>query len=130
MRDEKRVALAAYRLKRAEECLYEATLLLNNNSFSGSVTRSYYAIFNSLRAVLSLEGVDFKKHSAVISHFQKEYVKDGVFSNEISDYIRAAFITRNDSDYKDFCVVPEEDAKKQIYNANLVIQAVRKYLST
>ena len=129
MHDEKRAALAAYRLERAEECLGEATHLLSNSSFSGSATRSYYAIFNSLRAVLALEGVDFKTHSAVISHFQKEYVKTGIFSNETSDYIRSAFITRNDSDYKDFYTVSEEDAKKQVDNANFVIEAVKNYLS-
>jgi len=79
--------------------------------------------------VLALEGVDFKKHSAVISHFQKEYIKTGVFSNEISDYIRFAFITRNDSDYKDFYIVSEGDAKKQIDNASLVVNVIRNYLS-
>ena len=56
MHDEKRAVLAAYRLRHAEKCLSEAVLLLNNNSFNGSTTRSYYAIFNSLRAVLALEG--------------------------------------------------------------------------
>lgn len=129
MLDEKRCALAAHRMQRAEECLNEAIFLLNNGSFSGSATRSYYAIFNSLRVVLALEGVDFKKHSAVISHFQKEYIKTGVFSNEISDYIRFAFITRNDSDYKDFYIVSEGDAKKQIDNASLVVNVIRNYLS-
>ena len=129
MPDENRSALAEYRLERAEECLSEAVLLLNNKSFGGSATRSYYAIFNSIRAVLALEGVDFNKHSAVISHFQKEYVKTGVFNKEISDYIRVAFITRNDSDYKDFYSVSEEDAKKQIDNANLVMKTLKNYLS-
>jgi len=129
MHDEKRAVLAEHRLARAEECLSEALILLDNNSFNGSATRSYYAIFNSLRAVLALEGVDFKKHSAVISHFQKEYVKTGVFSDEISDYVRAAFTKRNDSDYKDYYIIPKEDSKKQIENAKLVIEAVRDYLS-
>ena len=129
MHDEKRVILAEYRLARAEECMSEAEILLNNGCFNGSATRSYYAIFNSLRAVLALEGVDFKKHSAVISHFQKEYVKTGVFSNEISDYVKAAFTTRNDSDYTDYYIIPKGDAEKQIDGAKRVIEAVRDYLS-
>jgi uncharacterized protein (UPF0332 family) len=129
MSDEKSKTLSEYRLERAHECLADAALLLKNNSFNSSVTRSYYAIFNSLRAILALEGVDFKKHSAVISYFQKEYVRTGAFSNEISDYIRVAFSARNDSDYQDFYSVLEEDAKIQFNNANIVIEAVKKYLS-
>ena len=38
-------------------------------------------------------------------------------------------LRRNDSDYKDFYTVSEEDAKKQVDNANLVIEAVKNYLS-
>jgi uncharacterized protein (UPF0332 family) len=128
MPDEKSDVLSEYRLERAKECLADATLLLNNNSFNSSVTRSYYAIFNGLRAVLARDGVDFKKHSGVISYFQKEYVKTGAFGNDISDYIRAAFIIRNDSDYQDFVVISREDAEKQFRNATIVVEAVYKYL--
>ena len=53
----------------------------------------------------------------------------GVFDREISDYVRYAFAVRNDSDYKDFYLVSEEDARIQIENADTVIEAVRKYLS-
>ena len=31
------------------------------------------------RLILALDGVDFKKHAGVISYFQREYVKSGVF---------------------------------------------------
>jgi uncharacterized protein (UPF0332 family) len=129
MPDEKSKALSDYRLERAQECLADALLLLNNNSLNRSATCSYFAIFNALRAVLALDGVDFKKHSGVISYFQKEYVKTGIFENAISDYIRSAFTIRNDSDYQDFYSVSKEDARIQINNAGIVIEAANKYLS-
>jgi uncharacterized protein (UPF0332 family) len=122
--------LSKYRFDLAKECLVDSILLLSNDSFVSSVSRSYYAIFNSLRAILALDGMDFKKHSGVISYFQKEYVKTGKFASVISDYIRAAFIIRNDSDYQDFFVVSKEDAETQIQNAQKVIEAVSAYLGT
>ncbi|MDR1649268.1 MAG: HEPN domain-containing protein [Synergistaceae bacterium] len=130
MLDEKRSELAAERLKRAVNNLEDAKLLLDNNRYNSSTTRAYFAIFNSLRAVLAMDGVDFKKHSGVISYFQRNYVKTGLFVNEISDYIRDAFTVRNDSDYQDFYFVSEEDARMQINNAAIVIETVKKYLSS
>ena len=126
---EAQYSLSAYRLERAVSDLEDAELLFANAKYHSSVTRSYYAIFNSLRAILATEGVDFKKHSAVISYFQRQYVKTGIFDNEISDYARDAFAVRNSSDYKDFYIVSEEDARLQIENANTVIEVVKKYLS-
>jgi len=126
---EKQDDLSAYRIERAANDLVDAKLLFANNRYNGSVTRAYYAIFNSLRAVLATEGVDFKKHSGVISYFQKQYIKTGMFENEISDYVRDAFAVRNDSEYQDFYSVSKEDAEAQIKNAAIVLETVKKFLS-
>ena len=126
---EKQDDLSAYRLERSIGDLEDAKLLFANNRYNSSVARAYYAIFNSLRAVLATESIDFKKHSGVISYFQKQYVKTGMFGSEISDCIRDAFAVRNDSDYQDFYFVSEEDARTQIENADIVVEAVKKYLS-
>ena len=126
---EARDSLSTFRIERAAGNLEEAKLLFANAKYNGSAACAYYAIFNSLRAILATEGVDFKKHSGVISYFQKQYIKTGIFEREISDYVRDAFAVRNDSDYKDFYLVSEEDAGIQIENADTVIEAVKKYLS-
>jgi len=120
--------LSAYRIERAESDLEDAELLFANGKFNTSAARAYYAIFNSLRAVLAIESVDFKKHSGVISYFQKQYIKTGIFESEISDFVRDAFAVRNDSDYEDYYSVSNEDARIQIDNAVKVINAVKKFL--
>ncbi|MGL6227073.1 MAG: HEPN domain-containing protein [Thermoguttaceae bacterium] len=125
-----RQALQAYRLQRAQECLNEARDLLRDEHYNACVSRSYYAIFNALRAVMSQDGVDFKKHSAVISYFQKTYVKSGVFHPEISDMIYEAFSGRHESDYDDFYDVTLEKAKQQYVDAIEVVNRVREYLTT
>jgi uncharacterized protein (UPF0332 family) len=122
--------LSAYRLSLAKECLVEAGLLLENGHLKGSVSRSYYAIFNALRAVLAMRGIDFKKHSGVISYFQREFIKTGAFSEEISDYIRSAFRVRNNSDYQDFYLISRDNANLQIADAQKIIDAVERYLSS
>lgn len=98
MSDNRKI-LMQYRLDMAKERLESAEILLENNQFKDSIGRSYYAMFSSARALLALEGVDYSKHTGVISHFQKEYIKTGIFDKKYSKYISQAFQIRNNVDY-------------------------------
>ena len=79
MHDQAKKDLSFHRLKRAEELISEAETMYNANSYKGANNRAYYAVFSLMRAVLALDGEDFKKHSGVIQYFQKNYIKTGVF---------------------------------------------------
>ena len=120
--------LTKYRLERSAEFLEESKMLLQNGSFKGSINRSYYAIFTAVRALLAEKEVDFKKHSAVISYFRREYIKLGIFDKKFSDYIGDAFRFRNNSDYADFFIVSREEAEIQCNNAAEFYGAVKNYL--
>lgn len=50
------------------------------------------------RAVLALEGVDFKKHSGVTQYFQREHIKTEHFDKNYSNIIMNASTIRNASD--------------------------------
>lgn len=86
-----RAELSLYRLSMAEERLCSAKLLLDSGHYRDSISRSYYAIFTSARAILALDGVDFAKHSGVISYFQRSYIKTNIFDVKFSKYISEAF---------------------------------------
>lgn len=120
--------LSKYRLNTAEEKLGAARVLLGEGYFKDAIGRSYYSIFSSMRAVLALDGVDFSKHSAVISYFQRNYVKQRIFDPEYSDIITSAFVIRNLSDYDDMFIASKKDAEKQIEAANKFLEAVKEYL--
>ena len=122
--------LANYRLERAKEFLDETKLLLQNGGFKGSINRSYYAIFTTVRALLAEKQIDFKKHSAVISYFRKTYIKTGVFDVALSKYIGDAFKFRNDCDYEDFVIVSREEAETQYNNAVEFFETIKNYLET
>lgn len=122
--------LMQYRLEMAEERLQSAKLLLDNRSYKDSIGRSYYAIFTSVRALLAMDGVDFSKHTGVISYFQKEYIKTGVFEVKYSKYISQAFQIRNNTDYADFYIVSHDDAKEQYERAVEFYEVMKEYLLT
>ena len=43
--------------------------------FASANNRAYFYIFHAMRAVLALDGEDYKKHSAVIARFELQYLK-------------------------------------------------------
>ena len=129
MPDSQNRELAKYRLAKSGECTVAANSLLMEGLYTHSVNRSYYAIFHAIRAVLALEGIDFKKHTGVISYFQQHYIKTEIFERKYSDYVKEAFTIRTDSDYEDFYDVSKNDAFEQLNHARQFIAAVEEYIN-
>ena len=118
--------LAKFRLEQARECLQDARIPVISPKTAAN--RSYYCIFNAMRAVLALDRFDSKKHSGVISAFRKDYIRTGVFPAGFSDIIKNSFAIRGDSDYKEFYLVSKADIAAQIENAETFLEAVEKYV--
>lgn len=123
-----KITLAKYRLETAREDLQTAKIDYDNNMYKGAANRAYYAIFHSLRAVLSLDEKDFKKHSAIIAYFNQNYIRTKIFP-EIHNIISKASLIRNSSDYDDFYIVSKDEAKEQINNAIYILELVEKYVN-
>lgn len=105
--------LSQHRLHSAKEKLKSARLLLDAGQYKDSISRSYYAIFSAVRAVLAKDKIDFSRHSGVIAYFQKEYIKTGIFDKRYSKELQNAFLIRNSCDYDDFFLVSKQDAENQ-----------------
>ena len=103
---------------------------MDAGKYKDSIGRSYYAIFTSLRAVLSKDGVDFSKHAGVIAYFQREYIKTGIFDKKYSKYVQSVFQIRNSCDYDDFFIASKKDAENQLKNAKIFLSVVEDYLKT
>lgn len=101
----------------------EAGMLLD------SANRSYYGMFHGVRALLALDGVDFKRHSGVISYFQEHYIKTGLFPKVCSDYLKLAFSIRQDADYEDFYLISKEEVAQQLKNAHQLLCTIEDYLN-
>lgn len=125
-----RKALSEYRLQTAMEKVEAAELLLDDEKYKDAANRAYYAMFHAVRAVLALDGVDFKKHSGVISYFRQQYIASGIFAKELSVMIGNAFLVRNQSDYEDFYVVSKAQATQQYENARAFCDIIKQYLAT
>lgn len=128
--DDRRKELRDYRLKQAEESLKASQHCFANGFYKDSINRSYYSVFYSVKAVLSLSSVDFKRHKDVIGYFNKEYVATDIFPRILGRKIGILKQIREESDYDDFYIASKEEAQEQIETANLILKKITEYLQT
>ena len=102
--------------------------MIENGKYKNALNRAYYSIFHAIRSVVALDGFDSRKHSGVISFFNQNYVKPGIFPKELSKIIRSASENREKADYLDFFVASKSEAEKQIKNAEQFSKDIGAYL--
>ena len=120
--------LLRYRYERAVETLEVAKELFANGKYKDANNRSYYAVFYAVRAVYTIQGVDFKKHKTLLANFNKEFVATEIFPRDIGRKISALSLIREQSDYNDFYVASKAESQQQIESAEEIIALVKEYL--
>lgn len=121
--------LANHRLEQAQEDLAAGELLYKQNFYKSANNRAYYSIFHSIKAVLALEPVDFKRHKDVLAYFNKNYINHEIFPKNMGRKIVNASIIREDSDYDDEFIVDANKTKEQLDVARELIQLVQEYIN-
>ena len=129
MTDNERVILSAVRLEKAQENLTAAKNLISSGDLHVAVTRTYYAVFHAMRAVLALDGIDRKHHSGVIAEFRQRYIKTGLVRREQSDTISQLSDLRTDSDYDDFFDISREETEEAFRLAEAFVEEIKAFLN-
>lgn len=114
-------------MSKATESIEAASELFANNHYGFSASRAYYAMFYAAEAALLHRNLQFSKHSAVISFFNKEFVKPRTFPAEMSRSLRRAYDTRIRGDYE-LVPVTEEKASTVLAEAKEFVSEVAVYL--
>lgn len=128
MHDTTRIDLSKYRLEKAEAVLKTAKRLLDDEDYASANNRAYYSIFHAMRAVIALDGEDYKKHSAVIARFSEKYLKTDVLPREFGKLVSNASRIRNRSDYQDFYICSIDDTRALVTGAEKFLESVKNYL--
>ena len=129
MTTQSQIDLAKYRFSDANEKLESARILLRENQLRDSLSRSYYAMFSAVRALLALKGLDSSKHSGVISLFNQHFVKTNIIDKSLGRILKKAQYSRERSDYGDYVIITFDEAQNQIKNAEDLIAEVKRVLT-
>lgn len=125
----KKHELSKYRMTQAEESLDEARFLLSGKKSPRSVlNRAYYAMFYAVLALLVHEPYSSSKHSGVLSYFNKRFIKERIFSEDLGRSISKAFELRQRGDYREYASLEYEQVGPFIGKAEAFIQEVKDYL--
>jgi uncharacterized protein (UPF0332 family) len=120
--------LVRARLEHADEALNAARILLEQHSVRAAVNRAYYAMFYAVLALLALCKQETSKHSGVISLFDREFVRPGVFSRDLSQWLHRAFRQWLAADYAPLRTVSDKQAQQMCDEAQAFVVRVREHL--
>ena len=122
------IDLSKYRLAKAAETLETAKRDMRAQDYASANNRAYYCIFHAMRAVLALDGEDYKKHSAVIARFTMNYLKTEILPRDYGRLISNASLIRNRSDYGDFYICSIEDTQRLVKGAEDFLRSIDAFL--
>jgi len=125
-----RLELARYRLELAKNKLQSAELLLDQSHYADAASRAYYALLHGARALLATKGLDSKKHSGVISLFNRHFVKTGIVPKGLGKLLLNAKDIREESDYNEFYVVSKQDTVDLVEQAKDFLEIIAKLIET
>lgn len=125
--DNRRLELMKYRLQTADETLVVAQECFDNKHYKDAINRSYYAAFYATRAMLAIEGVDFKRHKDVVAYFNRNYIATEKLPGDIGRKLARLQQKREQSDYDDFFIASMEEAMKQLENAKEIVSGIKDF---
>ena len=115
-------------IEKAKKFISTAKLLLDHGDYDSSVSRTYYAMFYLVEAILLTKELKFKSHRGVISAFGQYFVRTNIFSKEMSDNLRNAMDKRNAGDYEYTISVSKEEANDLLNVGQSFIDKIISYL--
>lgn len=115
-------------IENADEMLEVAQVMLNNDFYTSTVNRAYYAIFYAANAMLITKGLASKKHSGVISFFRQYFVKTNIISSHYSNIYGRVMGSRQASDYDLNSLITPDLAQKNLNNAKEFVAEMTRWL--
>jgi uncharacterized protein (UPF0332 family) len=120
--------MAETRLEEARELiaisrreLQEMEHLRSFDLYYGAINRAYYAMFHAVSALLFVDGKEFSKHMALISHFGQHYAKTGKAPQHFHHLLLDAFRLRQKVDYDFRATVTKERANDLCASAREIV---------
>ena len=128
MRESDYKTLIKYRCEEAIEALEDAELLIDSKRYRSAANRLYYAAFYAVLAVLLTKKLQYSKHSAVISFFDKEFIRTGILPKEYSRALHRAFYERQQDDYMPFVEFDAETIEQLGKDVRDLVRGVIAYI--
>ena len=115
-------------IQKAKTFIKSAQELIKINDFESAISRAYYGMFNTVKALLLTKNLTPKSHSGTISLFGQYFIKSDIFPKEMSTQIRNMFTKRQMGDYEVDLKITKKETEISIKNAEEFIDTIIQYL--
>ncbi|MGC1376673.1 MAG: HEPN domain-containing protein [Anaerolineales bacterium] len=112
----------------AHEALAAAKYTLENDFYSTSASRMYYAVFYISTALLKTKGLSFSKHTAVLSAFRQHFIKTGEFPTEFSNLYKLLFDARQAGDYEMLTAFEPNELRERLQKSREFVAEIESWL--
>lgn len=115
-------------LAKAERMLQAADASLKDGFVESAASRSYYAAFHAIQALLKSIDLTYSKHAGVIAAFHREFIKTGIFPPDFGRALTRLAKHRDIGDYSYLWELEPDHVKEDIYKAEQILVSIRNYL--
>lgn len=113
---------------KAHKSLVTAHAIIELGDYSASVSRSYYSMYHIVESLFFAHGLSSKTHSGKNTLFNKEFIKTGIFENELGTIYFQMLNDRMLGDYGSEESFSENHAVDNYEKANFFITKISTYL--
>lgn len=114
-------------LNESLEKLKTAEILFENERYDDAISRAYYAMFYSAKALLTEKNIYPKTHKGVKNQFGLEFVKNSNFNPAIFKFFVQLQQDRQDADYEILIKFTKNQAKNALANAEIFINECKNF---
>lgn len=109
MTEQHKVINILQEIERAKDCLKSADILAENNQLVDGVSRLYYFVYHTMRALLLSKGLEPKTHEGMLRPLGIHFIKPETLPVNISHLFAWIMKYREEADYNALYTVSTED---------------------
>ena len=121
-----RIKIAQGYRKRAREELEASGTMLESHFYAASISRSYYAVYYAMNALLIEMDIAPKTHKQTAVEFRKHFIKTRQFDVQYSNILDELFNVRMLSDYDATPEIDEDKARHLLNSARDFVERTLK----
>lgn len=116
-------------LRHADEKLRAARILIEAEAPGDAASRAYYAAFHAVTAALLSIGEAYSSHGQLLGAFNRRFVRAGLVPTEFTTMLTRLFEDRQTGDYDMTAGLSDDEARRDIEDAALIIATLRGHLA-
>ena len=117
-------------LERATTALRAAQVCFDAGLWDDAVSRSYYAAYHTVQAVVFTAGLEARTHEGLHDLFFLHFIRPGLFPRRLARLVASLQKYREQADYSRAIRFDEDGAREAVANAREVHDSLRAWLAS